>query len=153
MGHYDMNCIIIRLGGVFSPSLEGVKLGEFAEKIKEEFVMDLFGNQDELYSKESNDLHVGTINELYRLVHGNNVATGTKGECFCCAKIDNFREHEQVVEDWCLITKKIPNYLEPITIITACENSDSLETSIVHNGKKIDAENFWNMYGLMDRFE
>lgn len=152
MGHYDMNNIIIRMSGVFGGNTKNVKQVRINELLKKAFGYDFLSRgwpkrDDKIWDKLSG----AAVTELREFVRGHKITCGTKGECFSVAKIDNFREHKVVVDEWMLITKKCPNCFGPITIITCCEDKESAEISVVGDGKVLDDNNFWMAVSIIGR--
>jgi len=154
MGHYDLNCIMIRTGGVFSGTTKGVR----QETIEKDFE-EVFGfkpkdylqlDREDKLPKEFN-LHAGCMHELRAFIGGEYVGRGQKGDVFSYAQIANYRELNQMVDDWIEITKKMPNTFPPVILFAQCEDGRGEGWRVVYNGKDLGAQNMWDSYGLLDR--
>uniref|UniRef100_A0A6M3LMM4 Uncharacterized protein n=1 Tax=viral metagenome TaxID=1070528 RepID=A0A6M3LMM4_9ZZZZ len=155
MGHYDLNTVIMRLGGIFSEGFKGIKQEKINKNLKEAFNYDFLNEfekdenyeetmesrlqKEESYNEIFPDLE--TARELFAFLNGNFVGDGTKGSCFSYSSVGNYRELQRMEGGWKLITSKIKDNIPPIFLLNMCEDEEVIDYSIVHNGEVLDDKN------------
>ena len=155
MGHYDLNITVMRLTGVFGGEIKNVKQTRIAKTLQKAFGFD-FLNWDGHWLPDDREFEISdtTGRAIHAFLNGTHVGCGVKGDCFSYAAVNNYKELEQLADEWSLITTNCKDTFPPVFLMNMCEGGKT-ECCVVHNGvvhyKEKQTANLWNMYGLIEK--